>query len=376
MKAFHIAFKDIKQSFRSFLAIAMMFGVPILMTAMFALLFGGTGMEESEGFEVPVTPVWVVNQDEGMLGETIVAVLTSEDLAGLLEATEADTAVEARAAVDSQLAHAAVIIPADLTASLYTPGAQTAIEIYQDPTLTLGPGIVTTLVNQLTDGFSGATISVGVVGEQLAAAGLSPSPEQMLGIIEQYQQVFEEYSTSETALTIETPGGEAQGNQGVASMLAMVMGGMMIFYTFFTGTNAANSLLTEEYNRTLARMLTTATSPVHVVGGKLISGAMMIVVQIAVLLAVGHFVFAIQWGELWLLALLAVGVTIGAVTFGLFAISWAKDRKQANRHPTENIWREPRRLHEDRERQRYHRERDDESGNDTIRPQFPSACRS
>lgn len=148
-------------------------------------------------------------------------------------------------------------------------------------------------------------------------------------ILGQYQRVFEEYTTSGSVLRVETPRGEDQGNQGVASMLAMVMGGMMIFYTFFTGTNTANSLLTEEDNQTLARMLTTATSPVEVIGGKLVSGAMMVVVQIVVLLAFGHFVFDIQWGALWQLALFALGLTIGAVTFGLFAISWAKDRKQA-----------------------------------------------
>lgn len=329
MKVFNIAFKDMRQSFRSFLAIAMMFVVPIFITGLFALLFGTPGEDDSGGFQVPVIPVQLVDQDAGMLGGTIVTLLTGEEFADLLEVTVAQTADEARAAVDSQQAEAAVIIPPDLTGSLYTAGAQTEIEIYQDPTLTLGPGIVITLVNQLTDGFSGSTIAVEVVGDQLAQAGMALSQEQTMEILGQYQRVFEEYTTSGSVLRVETPRGEDQGNQGVASMLAMVMGGMMIFYTFFTGTNTANSLLTEEDNQTLARMLTTATSPVEVIGGKLVSGAMMVVVQIVVLLAFGHFVFDIQWGALWQLALFALGLTIGAVTFGLFAISWAKDRKQA-----------------------------------------------
>jgi ABC-2 type transport system permease protein len=306
-----------------------MFVVPIFITGLFALLFGTPGEEDSGGFQVPVIPVQVVDQDAGMLGGTIVTLLTGEEFADLLEVTVAQTAEEARAAVDSQQAEAAVIIPADLTGSLYTSGAQTEIEVYQDPTLTLGPGIVVTLVNQLTDGFSGSTIAVEVVGDQLAQAGMALSQEQTMEILGQYQRVFQEYTTSGSVLRVETPRGEDQGNQGVASMLAMVMGGMMIFYTFFTGTNTANSLLTEEDNQTLARMLTTATSPVEVIGGKLVSGAMMVVVQIVVLLAFGHFVFDIQWGALWQLALFALGLTIGAVTFGLFAISWAKDRKQA-----------------------------------------------
>jgi ABC-2 type transport system permease protein len=112
-------------------------------------------------------------------------------------------------------------------------------------------------------------------------------------------------------------------------MLAMVMGGMMIFYSFFTGTISANSLLTEEHNQTMARMLSTATSPAEVIGGKLAAGGMMAFVQIAVLLTFGRMAFGIHWGQLWLLALFTLSATLGAITFGLFAISWAKDRKQA-----------------------------------------------
>lgn len=329
MKIFHIAFKDVKQSFRSFLAVAMMFVVPVLITGLFALLFGGPGEDDSVNFELPVTPVWIVNQDEGELGQIMVDVWQSEDFASLLDVTVVTDPDEARSAVENQQADAAVIIPADLTASLYSAGGHTEVEIYQDPTLTLGPGIVTTLVSQFVDGFSGATIAVGVINQQLADAGVVLSPEQSMGIVGQYQVALEVYSTGDGPLTVETPSGEIQTNGEVGSMLAMVMGGMLIFYSYFTGTLSANSLLTEEDNQTLARMLSTATSSVEVIGGKLLAGGMMAFVQIAVLLTFGRLVFGIHWGELWLLALFTLATTIGAITFGLFAISWAKDRKQA-----------------------------------------------
>jgi ABC-2 type transport system permease protein len=329
MKIFHIAFKDITQSFRSFLAIAMMFFVPILITGLFAFLFGGPGEDEAPTYELPVTPVWIANQDEGELGQIMVDIWQSEDFANLLDVTVATDPFEARSAVENQLADAAVIIPPDLSASLFSPGGQTEIEIYQDPTLTLGPGIVTTMVSQFTDGFSGSRIAVDVINQQLAEVGSVLSTEQMLQIVERYQAVFAEYDTDQSTLKTETPSGEIQSNGEVASMLAMVMGGMMIFYSFFTGTISANSLLTEEHNQTLARMLSTATSTAEVIGGKLVAGGMMAFVQIAVLLTFGRLAFGIQWGQLWLLALFTLVVTLGAITFGLFAISWAKDRKQA-----------------------------------------------
>jgi ABC-2 type transport system permease protein len=330
MKILTIALKDITQSFRSFLAIAMMFLVPILITGLFALLFGGGGEEESPSIDLPIIPVQIVNLDQGVFGETIVNVLSSTELADLLAVTETQSTDTARAAVDNQQANAAVIIPVDLSESLSIPGEQTEIEIYQDPTLKLGPGIISSIVNQLTDGFSGSNIAVGVINQQLAESGISLSNEQIQSIVSRYQSAYEEYIGNQVILSIETPSGEAGGNHGVAGILSMVMGGMMIFYTFFTGTNSANSLLTEEENLTLGRMLTTATSPVEVIAGKLVAGAMMVFVQIIVLLGFGWLVFDIYWGELWMLALYTIAVTLGAVTFGLFAISWAKDRKQAS----------------------------------------------
>ena len=46
------------------------------------------------------------------------------------------------------------------------PNQQVVLELYQDPTLTLGPGIVRSILNQLMDNFSGAKIAVGVAMAQ------------------------------------------------------------------------------------------------------------------------------------------------------------------------------------------------------------------
>ena len=43
MKTIDIAIKDLKQGFRSWVALGFTFGAPILMTAMFYVLFGGLG---------------------------------------------------------------------------------------------------------------------------------------------------------------------------------------------------------------------------------------------------------------------------------------------------------------------------------------------
>jgi len=65
MKTLAIALKDISRSFRSFFALAFMFGVPVLMTLLFAFLFGGVGGSDGSEFTIPKTAVLLANEDEG-----------------------------------------------------------------------------------------------------------------------------------------------------------------------------------------------------------------------------------------------------------------------------------------------------------------------
>ena len=63
MKVLDIALKDMTRSFRSAFALIFMFGVPLLMTGMFYLMFGNT--KDGGTFSLPVTRVVVANLDQG-----------------------------------------------------------------------------------------------------------------------------------------------------------------------------------------------------------------------------------------------------------------------------------------------------------------------
>jgi len=119
MKALQIAIKDMKQAFRSFFAVAFMFVIPILVTAMFALMFGGTGPDEEEAaFEINVIPVQVVNLDAGQMGAILADLFQLEELSDLMDVSVQVDAVAARQAVDEQQAQVAIIIPEDFSAAL------------------------------------------------------------------------------------------------------------------------------------------------------------------------------------------------------------------------------------------------------------------
>jgi ABC-2 type transport system permease protein len=348
MKIIAIAIKDLWRAFRSFFALAFMFGVPILMTAMFAFLFGGIGGDETE-FNLPRTDVVVVNQDEGSplvptfehdgnnsfstMGEMLVDTLqqdTFEDLMTLTTAEEAD----ARLAVDNQQAGLTLIIPADFTNALIGQINQPVeIEFYQDPDLSLGPQIIQSIVMSIVDDFSSGILTSDTVTSVLEDKGVSMNQVEKMTLLSNLTAGSESHEDTENSnLNIITPTINADGGEQanpLQTILRSIMAGMMIFYAFFTGTSAAQTIIQEEENGTLARLFMTPTSTTTILNGKFLAGFLMIIVQVIVLLGFANLVFGIPWGPVLLLLIASIGLVALATSFGIFVMSLVKSTKQA-----------------------------------------------
>ena len=346
MKSLTIALKDLSRAFRSMFALAFMFGVPILMTVLFAFLFGGVGGSDSE-FTVPLTSVQLVNQDMGSdlipafdfegqsvgsLGEVLTHILQGNAFTELMQITLANE-TEARAAVDAREAGLAIIIPPNFTAALTGMPEETAeIEFYQDPELTLGPQITQSIVMGVVDGFSSGIISMDAILQSLNQQGILLSSTQQAQLIQSLTQNGQEtYSSSSGGLTILPPSDSAEGDSPslLQTIIRSIMGGMMIFYAFFTGVSAAQTILQEQENGTLARLFISPTAVRTILNGKFLAGFLMIIVQVVTLLLFGRLAFQINWGPLLNLAIFTIGLVAAAASFGIFVMSLVKDTKQA-----------------------------------------------
>lgn len=348
MKVLDIALKDLLRSFRSMFFLMFGLGVPLLMAGIFYFAFGGLGSDE--GFSVPQTTVQVVNLDEPVsaygnfsagqmsagqmsAGQMLVEFLQSEELAELLAVTETADPASARAAVDNQEAGVAVIIPAGLSAAVFDPEGQATVEVYQDPTLTLGPSIVKGIVSQFVDAFDGSKIAAGVAYEQLSARGVVVDTAMLQNIAMQYGTWSASLGEGQEAgtdawLAIQSPLGQEEETDGAAGMISMIMAGMMVFYAFFTGAASAESILQEEKNGTLPRLFTTPTTQSAILGGKFIAVFVLIIVQIIVLMVASSLIFRTNWGAPLPLAMAAVALVVVAASFGIFITSLLKDTKQ------------------------------------------------
>ncbi len=338
MKALDIALKDMLRSFRSGFALVMMFVVPLLVTGIMQFAFGGLGGDG--GFELPQTRVQVVNLDEPgpqfsfSFGQMLAEFLQREELADLLQVTEAANEADARAAVDSQDAGVAVIIPPDFTTAALAPAGSAEVTLYQDPTLTLGPSIVKELVSQFVDGFSGTRIATSVVAEQLSKQGVAIDASLRQDVARQYAAWAEELGRSRSegvhpALDIQPPPTKTEPVSQGAGMMGGIMAGMVIFFAFFTGASTAETIIREDEEGTLARLFTTPTPRAVILGGKFTAVFVTLVVQVMVLMLVSALIFDIRWGEPATVALAALGLVVAAAGFGVFIMSFLKSTRQA-----------------------------------------------
>jgi ABC-2 type transport system permease protein len=347
MKIIAIALKDLWRAFRSFFALAFMFGVPILMTAMFAFLFGGIGGEDSE-FNLPETEVFVVNQDEG---STLVSSFSSQgnefskmsDM--LLDTLQQDTfqdlmtlksanELEARSAVDNQQVDLAMIIPENFTNALIGQSqGPSQIEFYQSPDSGFGTEIVQSIVMSVVDGFSSGALIQDTVTSILENHDIQLSQVEQISLLTDFASEMETDQTgSQTNINVIRPTeGQLEDDQGnpLQTILRSIMAGMMIFYAFFTGTSAAQTILQEEENGTLARLFTSPTSTTTILNGKFLAGFLMIIVQVLTLLLFANLVFGIQWGPILPLVIAAISLVALATSFGIFVMSLVKGTKQA-----------------------------------------------
>jgi ABC-2 type transport system permease protein len=135
-------------------------------------------------------------------------------------------------------------------------------------------------------------------------------------------------------LDVRAPAGAQQNEaeesaNALLNILGPIMGGMMVFYAFFTGTSTAQSILKEEEERTLPRLFTTPTRQATILTGKLLSVFMTVCVQVIVLLIAARLIFGIQWGKFPAVALTAAGIIFSASSFGILVNSFLKNTKQA-----------------------------------------------
>jgi ABC-2 type transport system permease protein len=259
------------------------------------------------------------------LGQFILLTLKSPGFADLIDVSVYSDTTSARTDVDKQKAGVAIIIPEDFTAAYADSTRKVSLELYKDPTLTLGPSIVQSILDQLMDTFSGARIAVNVAMAQTQGA----DPNLVGKVMEQYMAAaFAQQQDSAALLETYQPAKSDETTSPMLGVITTIMGGMMVFYAFYTGSASAQTILIEDEAGTLPRLFTTPTPQSSILAGKFLAVGLTVVIQMTTLLIFARLVFGIHWGAPLPVLLAMIGTMVTSATMGIFINSLLKDTRQ------------------------------------------------
>jgi ABC-2 type transport system permease protein len=346
-----------------------MFVTPLALSIVMGLAFSGmAGPSDVPAFDIPVGIVNLdAGSDQGNFGDVFVQALVPADpenpdpdnpLFELFNAQVLDDEAAARAMVESGELTAILIIPPDFSAAL-TPSqsafmaareneeaantliGHTELALYWNQQSQIGWSIFRDVVQSIANGISTSSIAVSdtvgglvqsipsnpLIGLQLAAGSLN---ETFADVAHQSAQP----DANPIRLTqIDVAGEQADS----FDPLGFFSPGFAIFFLGFTVTLGSASILQEQQDWTLQRMVTTPTSRVTILAGKMlgtfVGGVLQMVVLILAMQAVGLLLQGPGsniWGhDLVGVALVTLAAVAAACGVGTAIAAFARTAEQA-----------------------------------------------
>jgi ABC-2 type transport system permease protein len=241
---------------------------------------------------------------------------------------------------------AVVYIPAGFEATFLDrspPGtemAPAAIRLYTDPAATFTPGIIRSVVTQITNGFISAGAASSIVSGRLETDARAVGPA-MLTIGPRLANVGELLAAEiEAGLAPDSSGSRIQLNRipvagengnGGFNPLAFFAPSMGLMFLTFSLFYAARSVLEEQDTGTLTRLLISPTGHAEILLGKIGGVFMSGLLQFTVFVAVSSVVFRLSWTDsIPALALLTVAIVAALTSLGAILAAFARDATQAN----------------------------------------------
>lgn len=321
-KTWIIAWKDtrIRLNDRSALIFSLL--TPLLLTFLMGQVFGR--QEENRDFSIPAVPVAMVNEDEGRFSATLIDLLTNnETLTALLEVTLVDDPAPIRTQIEQGQDYCCLVtIPAAFSTAIQN-GQPTTIDILYDPAATISPLLVRGVLEQITGQMVGRSDAVSVIINQLVRTGRVTGAEEGSTIGTEIAE--NDQLNSPVTLTLLTPEGEQQ----TFDPLAYLAPGIAILFLSFSAAEGTRSILRERNTGTLARLNSTPTSPLEIVGGKILGVAFFGLLQFGTLLLGAVLLFGVRWGDPLAVFLLSIFLVLTFTAFGLAVASLARTEGEA-----------------------------------------------
>jgi len=318
-KLLYIASNELLLLFKDKMAVVWMLILPLGLTAIMGLAFGGLGGES----EPVVIDLPVVDQDGGEMAATVLNILAQMESLHL--ETEYDEETVRQLVSDGERA-GALVIPAGFTADV-TSGNPTALDLLVAPGGQTAP-LLEGMVRGVTSGFSNVQTAVEVtISEVQRATGSYDLDYEGITarVVATTQERLENPPVGTRVTTVGS--GEEEFN-----IFDQVVPGYAVMFAMFGVLSGAGAILEEKERGTFKRLLFAPVPKYALLGGKLLAQFLIGVAQIALMFIFGTLVFHVNLGDSILGLVLVTLATCWATTsLGLLLVAVIKSRKQI--HP-------------------------------------------
>ena len=332
MKTWTIAWKDTLIRLRDRNAFVLVLLAPLVITAIMGVALGDSnGMERVALKDIPLI---LVNEDRGELGQQFISLFDSHPSANLFKRTTLPDLAAARKILSDGAVQAVLYIPADFSRGLQTDSGSDSshvqIELYTRETGSEVSQLAGSVVDQLLLSLKKNLITSGASLDQ-APGNLNEAESATAGAL------VAGWKADPTS--IQNPSMEAKLNSRssdnaaeppASNPFAFFAPSLAIFFLMFTMFEAPRSILAEQEDGTLGRLMRTPTRPSQILLGKLGGSYLTGILQFIVLVIATRLIFGLRWGEsIPGLLLMVVSVVMAAASLGAVIAAFSKDVIQA-----------------------------------------------
>lgn len=300
--------KDLKRQFRDPVAITLWCGIPLLISALMALAFGGgTG-------RTPQARLLVVDQDDSLGSRLLTAALGQAG--GLIE-TETVGGAAGRARIESGDASALLQIPAGFGDAVLHRRPAT-LELITNPAQSILPGIVEETLSIFVDAVFYLQELAGEPLARMASAGARPpTPEEAAEVAARFAEIagglrgFLDPPLVDVETEVVAPQARAPAGFGL-----LVFPGTLLMAVMFVAQGMSDDIWREKEQGTLRRVMATPCSVPVFLGGRLLAVAAMLALVCGLALTAGAAAFGLARGRLPVA--LVWSVASGVVLYAMF----------------------------------------------------------
>ncbi len=331
--------KDLRRAWRNPVPLLINLLVPLCLTAMIGLVFGG----KSDNGALGRIRFAVVDEDKTVLSDFLRGAANQNEGSKYLEPIFLERAEALRQINDNQIS-AVLIIPTNFTRNYLTGREAVSLELVKNPAQSIHPavleemlGAVVTALNAISrnlqsefpdwqeviagkGGYKKVAVLIERAGDKLKKAEKFINPPRV---------IYEKDAPADATKDDNTTNNAAKKSSPTSEIFGYLLLGMAGMFLLFLASTAMTDLHRELRQRTFARYHTLHQQLTPFVASKVIFVVVVLLICSAILLGGGGLMFGVKWRQPWALVLMVIGYACTAAGLMALMVALIPDERRA-----------------------------------------------